>query len=71
MTQLELAAYPKAPANLAEAIDALQNDHEFLLNGDVFTTDLISTWIEWKRERELDELALRPHPYEFFLYYDC
>lgn len=71
MTQLELAAYPKAPANLAEAIDALQNDHEFLLNGDVFTTDLISTWIEWKREKELDELALRPHPYEFFLYYDC
>lgn len=71
MTPLELAAYPKAPANLAEAINALQNDHEFLLKDDVFTTDLISTWIEWKREKELDELALRPHPYEFFLYYDC
>ncbi|HPI28503.1 MAG TPA: type I glutamate--ammonia ligase, partial [Candidatus Marinimicrobia bacterium] len=52
MTPEELAAYPKAPANLAEAINALENDHAFLLEGDVFTTDLIFTWIEWKRNKE-------------------
>jgi len=71
MTPKELDAYPKAPANLSEAINALENDHQFLLEGGVFTDDLIDTWIEWKREKELKELAMRPHPYEFFLYYDC
>jgi len=70
MTPDELAAYPKTPANLEEAIEALEADHAFLLAGDVFTEDLVAGWIEWKREVELAEMALRPHPYEFHLYYD-
>ena len=70
ITPEELAKYPKTPGSLAEAVDALEKDHEFLLAGDVFTDDLIETWISWKRENELDPLALRPHPYEFHLYYD-
>ena len=70
MTPEELAKYPKTPGSLAEAIDALEKDHKFLLAGDVFTSDVIETWIKWKREKELDEMALRPHPYEFHLYYD-
>jgi glutamine synthetase len=52
-------------------LSALEDDHAFLLKGDVFTPDLIETWIEYKRERELSQVALRPHPYEFHLYYDC
>jgi glutamine synthetase len=71
MTPEELAKYPKTPGSLAEAIDALEKDCEFLNAGGVFTPDLIETWIKWKRDNELDELALRPHPYEFHLYYDC
>jgi len=71
MTPAELAKYPKTPANLAEAINALEKDYAFLLMGGVFTKDLIQTWIDWKREKELQELSLRPHPYEFYLYYDC
>jgi glutamine synthetase len=59
------------PGSLGEVLDALEADHEFLLRGDVFTSDLISTWIEYKREKELAPVALRPHPYEFFLYYDA
>jgi glutamine synthetase len=71
MTADELAMYPKTPGSLAEAIEALEKDHELLLAGGVFTDDVIETWIKWKREKELDEMALRPHPYEFYLYYDC
>jgi glutamine synthetase len=70
MTPQELAKYPKTPGSLAEAVDALEVDHKFLTARDVFTDDLIETWINYKRENELDELALRPHPYEFHLYYD-
>ena len=70
MTAEELGAYSKTPANLEEAVDALEADHAFLLAGDVFTDDLVAGWIEWKRENELAEMALRPHPYEFHLYYD-
>ena len=70
MTPEELGKYPKTPGSLAEAIDALENDHKFLTVGDVFTDDLVEMWIKWKRENELDELALRPHPHEFSLYYD-
>jgi glutamine synthetase len=51
MTAKELEKYPKTPANLAEAIDALEKDYAFLLMGGVFTKDLIQTWIEWKREK--------------------
>jgi glutamine synthetase len=70
MTPEELDKYPKTPGSLNEAIDALEKDHKFLTAGDVFTDDLVEMWIKWKRENELDELALRPHPHEFSLYYD-
>ncbi len=67
----ELAAVPKTPGSLGEALDALEQDHEFLLRGDVFTEDVIQTWVHYKRVNEVDALRLRPHPYEFCLYYDC
>lgn len=67
----ELAQIPKVPGSLAESINALEADHEFLMNGGVFDKSLITSWIDWKRSQELDPLALRPHPYEFELYYDC
>ncbi len=67
----ELAAVPKTPGSLADALDALEQDHEFLLRGDVFTEDVIQTWVHYKRVNEVDALRLRPHPYEFCLYYDC
>jgi len=70
MSPDELGKYNKTPGELREAIDALEEDHGFLTAGGVFTDDLIETWIGWKRENELKELALRPHPYEFHLYYD-
>ena len=70
MTPDELAKYPKTPGSLAEAIDALEKDHDFLKVADVFTDDVLEAWIKWKREKEIDEIALRPHPYEFHLYYD-
>ena len=59
----------KAPGSLEEALDALEADHDFLLEGDVFTEDLISTWIEYKRENELKPLTQVPHPLEFQMYY--
>ena len=59
------------PGSLGEVLDALEADHEFLLRGDVFTPDLIATWLDYKRQRELVQVALRPHPYEFYLYYDA
>lgn len=67
----ELDSIPKVPGNLAESINALEADHEFLTRGGVFSEGLIQSWINWKRGEELDPLALRPHPYEFHLYYDC
>jgi len=66
----ELAKYKHTPGSLAEAVDALEQDYKFLLAGGVFTEDLIEVWINWKRNEELAPLALRPHPYEFNLYYD-
>jgi glutamine synthetase len=66
----ELAKVPKTPGSLDEALAALQTDHEFLLRGDVFTEDVISTWIWYKSKNEVDAMRLRPHPYEFCLYYD-
>ena len=66
----ELAKVPKTPGALEEALDHLQRDHDFLLHGDVFTGDVISTWMWYKREKEVDAVRLRPHPYEFALYYD-
>jgi glutamine synthetase len=58
------------PGSLEEALDCLEEDHDFLLRGDVFTEDAIQTWIEYKREAECDPVRLRPHPHEFELYYD-
>jgi glutamine synthetase len=66
----ELAKVPTTPGTLREALMALQNDHEFLLKGDVFTADVVETWIEYKLENEVKALDLRPHPWEFALYYD-
>jgi len=66
----EKAAVESTPGSLAEALNALEADHDFLLKGDVFTEDAIRAWIDFKRKRELDEVALRPHPHEFALYYD-
>jgi glutamine synthetase len=66
----ELAKVPKTPGALDESLAALEKDHEFLLQGDVFTRDVISTWIWYKREKEVDAIRLRPHPYEFMLYFD-
>ena len=66
----ELEKVPSAPGSLEEALDALEADHQFLLKGDVFTRDVIETHLSYKRSREVDEIRLRPHPYEFFLYYD-
>lgn len=67
----ELANVPKAPGSLEEALAALERDCDFLLRGDVFTEDVIGTWVKWKREREIDAMRLRPHPYEFCLYFDA
>jgi glutamine synthetase len=66
----EMAAIPKVPVSLDDALDALEGDHEFLLKGGVFTPDLIETWIDYKRVEEADQVRLRPHPWEFALYYD-
>ena len=64
------ASVPAVPGSLADALNALADDHDFLLRGDVFTPDVISTWIAYKRKHEADAVRLRPHPYEFCLYYD-
>jgi glutamine synthetase len=66
----ESALVKQVPGSLEEVLIALENDHQFLLEGGVFTQDVIDTWIEYKREHELDAVRLRPHPYEFALYYD-
>lgn len=61
---------PRTPESLEAALSALQQDHEFLLRGDVFTQDVIDTWIQYKQIYEVDAIRLRPHPYEFCMYYD-
>jgi glutamine synthetase len=66
----ELAKVPTTPGSLREALEALKADHDFLLKGDVFTPDVIETWIDYKMENEVKALELRPHPWEFALYYD-
>ena len=66
----EAVGVQSVPGSLAEVLDALEADHEYLLRGGVFTKDLVETYIEYKREREVDAVNLRPHPYEFHLYYD-
>jgi len=66
----EAKAIKSTPGSLAEVLDALEGDHDFLLKGDVFTPDVIETWIKYKREKEMAQVNLRPTPYEFFLYFD-
>ncbi|HVE63764.1 MAG TPA: type I glutamate--ammonia ligase [Mycobacteriales bacterium] len=66
----EMASVQQVPGSLDKVLDALEADHEFLLEGGVFTPDLIDTWIDYKRVQEIDQMRLRPHPYEFNLYYD-
>jgi glutamine synthetase len=66
----EKAKIRQTPGSLGEVLNALEADHDFLLAGDVFTSDLIETYIDWKRTNEVDAVALRPHPYEFHLYHN-
>ncbi len=66
----ELAGIPNVPASLEEALTSLEEDHDFLMKGDVFTEDVISTWIEYKMEEEVNPMRLRPVPHEFMLYFD-
>jgi glutamine synthetase len=66
----EMAKVPSMPGSLGDALDALEADHAFLLKGDVFTEELLDTYIGYKREKEDQAVRLRPHPYEFALYYD-
>lgn len=66
----ELANVPSLPGSLEDALNALENDHEFLLKGDVFSRSMIERWIRYKREREVNQIRLRPHPLEFSMYYD-
>ncbi len=58
------------PGSLEEVLDALEADHEFLLKGDVFTRDVLDMWLNYKRKNEMEPVRLRPHPYDFHLYYD-
>ena len=60
----------QVPGSLDEVLNALETDHGYLLEGGVFTQDVIDTWIEYKRVHELDAVRLRPHPHEFALYFD-
>jgi glutamine synthetase len=71
MTPEQLKDVPSAPGSLSESLAALEKDHEFLLRGDVFTEDLIETWIEYKTTKEVQPMQLRPHPFEFSMYYDA
>jgi glutamine synthetase len=66
----EASKIPTVPGSLEEAINALEKDYEFLLRGNVFTEDVIEVWIEYKREKEITQVNIRPHPYEFYLYFD-
>jgi len=71
LTPEELADVPSMPASLEEALNNLRKDHEFLLKGDVFTEDVVETWIEYKMANEVNAIRLRPHPHEFQMYYDA
>jgi len=70
MSAEELKNIPTVPGSLDAAMDALEADHKFLLEGGVFTQDVIDVWLEYKRKREIDPVRMRPHPYEFYLYFD-
>ena len=69
LSEKELSKYPNVPASLAEALDALKKDHKFLLEGGVFTEELIQGFIDYKMDEEVTPWRTRPNPYEFVLYY--
>ena len=62
--------YPVVPGSLEEVLDALEADHEFLLKGNVFSEDVVESYVSWKRREEVEELRVRPHPYEYHMYFD-
>jgi glutamine synthetase len=66
----EEKAVATVPGSLEEALRALEEDHEFLLKDGVLTSDVLGVWLEYKRQQELDPVRLRPHPWEFYLYFD-
>ena len=70
LSKEELAEVPSLPGSLDASLAALEEDHDFLLKGDVFTEDFINLWINYKIEKEVNPMRMRPHPYEFHLYYD-
>lgn len=70
LTEEEMEKIATVPGSLEEALSCLEEDYEFLIKGDVFTKDVIDVWIEYKREREIEAIKQRPHPYEFYLYFD-
>jgi len=70
MSPEELQNVPSLPGSLEEALGALRRDHEFLLKGDVFTKEVIDLWVSYKMKNEVQAVGMRPHPYEFALYYD-
>ena len=70
LAPVDAANVKSTPGNLEDVLNALEDDHDFLLKGDVFTKDVIETWIDYKRSREVDPMRLRPHPHEFALYFD-
>ena len=68
---LDEAGHPQVPGSLEEALAALEADHEFLLKGNVFSEDLVTTWIDYKRTQEVDPVRIRPTAHEFQLYFDA
>jgi glutamine synthetase len=66
----QMSGIASMPSSLEDALDALQRDYAFLLKGEVFTEELLRTYVDYKRSKEVDAIRLRPHPYEFALYYD-
>jgi glutamine synthetase len=70
LTPEEYERIGSAPGSLEEACDELEKDHDYLLKGEVFTADVIHYWIKYKRENEADAIRIRPHPYEFAMYFD-
>jgi len=71
LSKAEFTDVSSVPGSLADALTALEKDHDFMLKGDVFSEEFIETWIEHKRSKEIDAIRLRPHPHEFEMYYDC
>ncbi len=70
LSKEEMKSVPTMPGSLDEALKALDDDHKYLTKGGVFTQELIDLWIEYKTKNEVDPVRMRPHPYEFHLYYD-